>query len=78
MKTITVYVKKYGFNVYYMVEYNIRKSSSGYKIAIPRRIEDITKYRYYKDISIPHYTVYDICDTIHEIGNRKFFASIGY
>ena len=76
MKTINVYVKKKGFNVYYMVEYNIHKSNRGYKIAIPRHTEEITKYRYYKDMSMPHYTVYAICNTIHEIGNRKFFASI--
>lgn len=78
MKTIGVYVKKKGFNVYYMVEYDIHKSNRGYKIAIPRHAEEITKYRYYKDMFMPHYAVYDICDTIHEIGNEQFFRRIGY
>lgn len=78
MKTISVYVKKKGFNVYYKVEYDIHKSNQGYKIAVPRRAEEITKYRYYKDMSIPHYIVYDKWETIHEIGNRKFFESMGY
>ena len=78
MKTINVYVKKKGFNVYYMVEYHIYKSNCGSKLAVPHRVEEITKYRYYKDMSMSHYIVYDICDTIHEIGSRKFFERIGY
>lgn len=77
MKTIIVYVKKKGFNVYYKVEYDIHKSNQGYKIAVPRHTEEITKYRYYKDVSIPHYIVYDIRGTVHEIGNEKFFDRIG-
>jgi hypothetical protein len=76
MKTINVYVKKKGFNVYYMVEYDIHKSNQGYKIAVPRHAEEITKYRYYKDMFVPHYSVYDKWETIHEIGNERFFEGI--
>nr|DAH16981.1 MAG TPA: hypothetical protein [Caudoviricetes sp.] len=75
MQTITVYIKKYGFNIYYKIEYNIYVSRRGYKIAVPAAQEEISKYRYYKDTNIPHYTVYDKY-TIHEIGNKKFFDKI--
>lgn len=72
MKTIIVYAKKKGFNVYYRIEYDIHKSNRGYKIAVPRHAEEITKYRYYKDMSILHYMVYSKQETIHEIGNEAF------
>lgn len=78
MKTIIVYAKKKGFNVYYRIEYDIHKSNRGYKIAVPRHAEEITKYRYYKDMSIPHYTVYNKWDIIQGIGNEKFFERIGH
>ena len=78
METIIVYVKKNGFNTYYRVEYLLHKSNRGYKIAAPRFVKEITKYRYYKDTFIPHYTVYNQWKPIHEIGNEKFFNRIGY
>ena len=75
--TAICYIKKRGYNVFCMIEYDIRKSHRGYKIASPCHIIETSKYRYYKDMSMPHYVVDDIWGDIHEFGNEKFFEKIG-
>ena len=67
-----------GCDLFCESEYAIRKAKCGVKLARPQRVKEITKYRYYKDQSIPHYVVENILGDICECGNEKFFEKIGY
>lgn len=78
MKTIIIYAKRKGFNIYYRIEYDIHKSNRGYKMATPIEQEEITKYEYYKKLEIPHFIMDIPGKEIHEFGNEKFFERIEY
>lgn len=74
-----MYLKEKGFDSFFKVDFDIRKSNKGYQIATAKSCEEVSKYAYYKS---PEYLRYihilhpQTGMEIHEIGNSGFFEKL--
>lgn len=76
---MTIYVKKYGFNMFYKCNAATRKSNRGYLISNIQIVEKISKSKYY-NIPSERRFILPIGSTgieLHEIGNSKTIQRIG-
>ena len=80
MMNVTVFVKISGYDNFFKVNYEVRKSNKGYKVARVNASEEISKYEYYKQPPESRFirrSIVDIgADYVHEIGNKSFFERL--
>ena len=80
MMNVTVFVKISGYNSFFKVNYEVRKSNKGYKVARVNASEEISKAEYYKQPPESRFIrrgIVDIgCGDIHQVGNESFFERL--
>ena len=73
-----VYIKKKGFDQFYEVEVIVRISGRGYKVAALANVAEISKSKFYKQVSDVRFILPTVKNgfEIHEIGNKNFFEKL--